>query len=381
MAAEAPADPVRVEEPATGFSGFAPPDFALSYDEKRGVYELRSDERGVSIEHMRVITTSPPGDEARSVVNQRKFELVSEHEDDQRATVVAKRPEGPNWTVSVRRDGPETLAVTTWGRLPGATQPERPDEARVLEWVASSLSGGKAIQLPEKMIEETIKPIELEDFTTEDKTASGKIPAEPGWSTGGVGGALEADNPLRGEMHLGIPGQVWLPGTGGAAMAQMYPPGWAVSPLLPPDQAVLEVWPVMRNILQPGIGFEGFVIDAAYPQNFGAPYNAGLFAIRFKRGGAPWRGAILAATAGVPGADLWIFYYSEIAVPETDDSSVSQGLLKAWEAYNPSRSQAQRTTAAKAALAEVTQTIRSMTTMRQQSFERSRIAWTDTFRW
>jgi hypothetical protein len=376
-----PSDPVRLEEPGTGFSAFAPPDFKLTYSAESGIYELRSDQRGVAIEHTRAVDTTPPVEAARSVVAQRGFEVVSEQSDPERAVVVAKRPDGRRWTVSVRRDGPETLAVTGYGRLPDAKAPERPDDDRVLEWVASSATGGKPVTLPQKPVEEAVKPIELKDFATTDGMAKGKVPAEAGWSTGGVGGALEAENPERGEIHLGIPALVVLPGMMAAAIAQMSPSGWVIAPLLPPELAVVQVWAQLRNIIQPGVGFGGVTIESSEPQNLGPPYTAGLFGIRFERGGRPWRGAMLAATAAIPGDERWLFYSSQLAVPDSDDSSVSQALVQAALAYDPSRSQAAKTAAAQQALAEVTKTIQSMTTLRQQTFERTALAWSGQFRW
>jgi hypothetical protein len=325
--------------------------------------------------------TTPPAEAARAVAVQRGFEVVSEQSEGERSVVVAKRPEGGTWTVSVRRDGPETLAVTGFGRVPETTVPEQPDDGRVVEWVASSASGGKPVTLPEKPMEEGIQPIELEDFTTKDGLAKGKVPKEPGWSTGGAGGAIEAENPERGEMHLGIPAMVILPGTTAAAIAQMSPPGWAVAPLLGPEMAVVHVWPQLRNLLSPGIRFGDVSIDSTYPQNFGPPFDAGLFEFRFTRDGALWRGAILAATAPIPADERWLFYYSELAVPDSDDSSVSQALVKAAEAYNPTASQGARTAATQAAFAAVTETIQSMTALRKQTFERTSAAWAGYFRW
>jgi hypothetical protein len=375
-----PADPVRLEEATTGFSAFAPPDFALSYDAKSGIYELRSDARGAVIEHTHVAGTMPPVEAARAVVAQRGFEVTSEQADDGKATLVAKRPDGRAWTVVVRRDGPETLGVTGFGRMPDTTAPERPDDARVLEWVASSATGGKPVELPKTSVKATVKPIELEDFKTKDGMASGKVPAEAGWATGGMGGSFEAENGERGELHLGIPALIVLPGTMAAAVAQMSP-GWPIAPLLAPEAAVVQVWPQLRNLLQPGLNFGGVTIEDRHPANLGPPYDAGLFGIRFQRAGAPWRGAMLSATAPIPGDERWLFYYSELAVPDTDDGSVSQALLTAAAAYDPSGSQAAKTAAAQAAMAEVTQTIQSMTTMKQQTYEQTNLAWSGQFRW
>jgi hypothetical protein len=376
-----PAAPVQLADAATGFAAYAPPDFRLDYDQQRGVYEMSSDQRGVAVEYMRAGSTTPPVEAARSLVAQRGFEVVSEQSDAERALIVAKRPKGGTWTVIVRRDGPETLAVTGFGRVPETTAPERPDDGRVVEWVASSASGGKPVALPQRPVKEAVKPIALVDFTTKDGLAKGKVPKEPGWATGGAGGALEAENWQRGEIHLGIPALVILPGTSAAAMAQVSGAGWAIAPLLGPETAVVQVWAQLRNVLQPGIGFDGVRIESAHPQSFGPPFSAGLYEFRFKRTGVPWHGAILAATAPVPADERWLFYYSQLAVPDSDDSSVSQALVQAAAAYDPTASQGVRTEATQQAFAAVTQTIQSMTTLRQQTFERTAAAWSSYFRW
>jgi hypothetical protein len=373
-------DPVRLEERATGFSAFAPPDFILDYDAERGVYEIRSDQRGLAIEYTRAQGTEPPVDVARLLVKQRGFEVVSEQADPERASVLSKRPDGRRWTVIVRRDGPETLSATGFGRSVEGAQADPSGDERVLEWIASSAAGGKAVVLPETKVEDTVKPIELEDFTTQDGMVRGKVPKEPGWAVGGSGGSLEAYNPQRGELYLGIPAYVCLPGTSAAMIAQMYPTSLPIAPLLPPDGAVLQVWPQLRRTFDPTTQFDELQIESAYPQNMGPPFNAALFGIRFQRNRIPWRGTILAATASIPADERWLFYFSELAVPDSDDSSVSQALLEAWKAFDPSRAMGQRSSAATQASAAVTTTIQSVNTLRQQTFERTAAAWGNQFR-
>jgi hypothetical protein len=385
MASETPPpvasdDPVRLEEPATGFTAFAPRDFTLAYDAERGVYEIRSEGRGLSIEYTRAQGTDEPIDVARLLVKQRGFEVVSEQADAARASVVAKREDGRRWTVIVRRDGPETLSATGFGRSAEGAPADPSGDERVLEWIASSAAGGKAVVLPETKVEDTVKPIELEDFTTPDGMAKGKVPKEPGWAVGGSAGSFEACNPERGELYLGIPAFVCLPGTSAAALAQMYPTSLPIAPLLPPDGAVLQVWPRLRATLDPTTQFGGLQIDGAYPQNMGPPFNAALFGIRFQRNGSPWRGTILAGTAPIPADERWLFYFSELAVPDSDDSSVSQALLEAWKAYDPSRAMGQRASAVKQAGEAVTQTIQSVNTLRKQTFERAAASWGSQFR-
>jgi hypothetical protein len=373
-------EPVRLEEPASGFSAYVPSDFHLTHDAARGVYELRSDARAAAVEYTRVTSAAAPVETARSVVEQRGLTLVSQRADDERAVVTSQYPDGRRWTVDVRRDAPGTLAVTTYGRLPGAGPERAAEDAHVLEWVAASAAGGTAVSLPEERVERPVAPIPLKAFTTEDQSATGKVPAESGWATGGVNGAIEAAHPTRGELHLGIPATICLPGGQSAAMSQLSPPGWAIAPYMPADAAVVQVWPQLRNLLEPGIGFGGMRIEGGQPQNWGPPFSAGVFAIQFQKGAVPWRGAMLAATAPIPASDTWLFYYSEIAVPDSDDSSVAQALVDAWAAYDPSKAKDQRMAATRQSMAAVVDIIRSSTTLRQQTFEKSVADWSKQFR-
>jgi hypothetical protein len=187
-------------------------------------------------------------------------------------------------------------------------------------------------------------PVNLRDFQTQDQSARGKVPDEPGWMTGGVNGAIEAANPMRGEMHLGIPAVVCLPGGMTAQMAPMY--GWVVAPYMPAGPAVQHVWLQLRNMLEPGGAYNWLQIDGAHPMNWGPPFDVGLFQIRFRRGNVTWEGAILVATTPLPNDDRWLFYYSQVAVPESDDGSVYQALLTAWKEYDSSKAQANQTAAA-----------------------------------
>lgn len=375
-----PRDPVRLEEPESGFSAYATSDFQLIHDPGRGVYELRSDDRCATVEYTRVTSSAAPVEAARSAVEQRGLKPVSERSDAEHGVVVAQHPDGRRWTVKVRRDGPGSLAVTAFGQLPGAAPEAADDDEHALEWVAASAAGGTPVALPETRVQKPIEPIELKPYTTQDGSATGKVPAEPGWAVGGVNGALETVHPTRGELHLGISAMVCLPGGASAAMAQLSPSGPPIAPYLPADAALVQVWPALRNLVEPGVFAGGVQIEGAQPQNWGPPFSAGLFAMRFQKATIPWRGAILVATAPMPGDDRWLFYYSEIAVPESDDSSVSQALVNAWEAYDPSRSRDQRMAATGQAMAAVVDTIRTATTLRQQTFEKTVDNWSTQFR-
>ena len=361
--------PIRLEDPATGFSAYATSDFTLARDPGRGVYELRSESRG-TVEYMRVTSAQAPADAARAAVEQRGLSAVSERSDESRAVVVAQHPDGQRWTVDVRRDGDGTLSVAAFAG---------PDE-RTLEWVAASAAGGEPVTLARTEAERAIEPIELIPFTNSDQSASGLCPAEPGWQRGGVKGALEVANPMRGELHLGIPATVVLPYTATAAMAPAYGNTWVIAPYMPAAQAVVHAWPQLRNSLEPGVGFGAVQVDSGQPVNYGPGFDAGIFEIRWTRAGVPWRGAIVAATAPLPADERWLFYFSQLGVPDSDDSSVSQALLKAWRAWDPSASQGPRNAEAQAALEASFETLQEMRTLRLETEKTALDNWSAQFR-
>lgn len=375
-----PAPPVLLEDRESGFSAYAPPDFRLTYHRDRGVYELRSDARGAVVEHMRMKSKAPPADVARTGVKQRGLEQLSEQADASRAIVFAKHEDGRRWTVEVRRDGPEILAVTAFGRLPGAAQPERPEDAQVLEWVATGATGGAPVELPEEEVAKEVKPIALTNYVTRDQMASGKVPAEPGWMHGGAGGALESVNDQRGEMHLGVYAMACIPGGMSAAMAGLYP-GLPVAPYTGPEGAVTQVWPQLWKVLRPDLPLSDVRLAGVQPQKWGGGFQAALCGIHYNRGGVHWRGAIMAATAPIPADDKWLFYYSHVGVPDTDDGSVGNALVEAALAYNPGRSQVVRDQQTRQALTATSDTLKQMNTLQRQTFDKTNANWSAAFRY
>jgi hypothetical protein len=185
-----------------------------------------------------------------------------------------------------------------------------------------------------------VQPIKLRDFLTPDGLASGKVPDEDGWVTGGVNGALECFNATRGELHLGLMAVVCMPGGMTATMAPLY--GWIVAPYMPAQAAVTHVWPQVRNAIDPGVGFGYVQIVSARPMNWGAGSDTGLFQYRFRRASDAWHGLILASTTPLLNDDRWVLYYSQLAVPMTDDGSVYQGLSECWKAYDASKASSQQ---------------------------------------
>jgi hypothetical protein len=177
--------------------------------------------------------------------------------------------------------------------------------------------------------------VKLKAFQTPDGLAKGKVPDEDGWVTGGVNGALECFNANRGELHLGLLGIVCMPGGMTAMMAQMY--GWVVAPYLRAQEAVTHVWPQFRNAIEPGVGFGWVQIESANPMNWGADSDTGLFKYRFRRGSVQWHGQILASTTPLLNDDRWILYYSQMAVPDSDDGSMYEALAECWKAYDASK--------------------------------------------
>jgi hypothetical protein len=86
----------------------------------------------------------------------------------------------------------------------------------------------------------------------------------------------------------------------------------------------------------------------------------------FTRNGAPWTGAFLVGTTTNTGnPDQWLMYFSDIAVPKTDDTSVAQALVSTWQSWDPSAGDAARLDEARASQQATTGIIRSVNAFRQ----------------
>lgn len=448
---------VRFEERSTGFSVVASPDFRLSYDPARGVYDLRSEQRDAAFTYCLLAGAGEPIDEARAAAAQLGLTGYAEQHDDRVAVVEAKSGAGARWTVRAERDESGNTRLMAYGKLSDGTGSpvETPDDLYVLSSIFPTAQGGAAITVepaaprsvdppplrpgsrdvqaeeeprarpqsgdapPVEVVAEPTDPapplepaptaaaptapappgqptspwgppggtfvhaaaalqaaaqpaqpaappaaqpaqpaaqpaqppatpagepaqqspgsFPLKDVTAEDGS-TGKVPDEPGWSVKTVGSLIHAVKPDRGEMCLGFQTQVTQPGEiamYAAQAAQMFggPPGGGqiVAPWMSADQAVVHIWPRLLN--QIGAPYANVRIERAGKVQNSQWASYGDFWITYEYAGAPWRGYISMTTSPIAWVQAWRLGCAWIAIPQSGDEAVLEGLFQAAQAY------------------------------------------------
>jgi hypothetical protein len=346
---------VTLEEAATGFSVAAPPDFQLSFKPENGVYTLRSDTRDITFQCAWVSGDGSALDAARRASDGTHLTTVSEEHNPDWAQIETTTEEGRPWTVQVQRDHTGVMKVAAYGREGGVTRSpeEQVEDERVLAKLFASAHGGAVIHVPRPPAPVAAQaapaqaapappapappPIGLKDLVADDGSASGKVPDEPGWSSGAAGGMLSASNPDRGELMMGFNSMITLPGGSFDIAMRTFgfvPKGTIVAPLMPAQQALVELWPRVRNELEPQLALAGVQVEGAYHVTTNAWGGSGVFSVRFTRAGRPWRGRVSIATVQNPLDDQWRLYYSSIAVPDGGDPRVWDALDAGWRAFH-----------------------------------------------
>ncbi|HEX8065683.1 MAG TPA: hypothetical protein VF520_04060 [Thermoleophilaceae bacterium] len=138
---------VRFEERSTGFSVVASPDFRLSYDPARGVYDLRSEQRGATFSYCLLTGAGEPIDEARAAAAQLELIAYAEQHDDRVGVVEAKSGAGARWTVRAERDESGTTRLMAYGSLSdgAGSAAESPDDVYVLDSIFPTARGGAPV--------------------------------------------------------------------------------------------------------------------------------------------------------------------------------------------------------------------------------------------
>jgi len=65
--------------------------------------------------------------------------------------------------------------------------------------------------------------------------------------------------------------------------------------------------------------------------------SAAMLYTHFTLNGAPWTGAFLVGITPDTGANYWLMYVSGISIPDSDDSSFGQALVKTWSSWDSSQ--------------------------------------------
>src|SRR3712207_2280026 len=115
-AAQALDDRIRFDEPATGFTALAPPDFALSHDPETGVYELRSDSRHVAFEYRRLGLAIDPLAAAFAEARARGLNVASQTFSTEWASLETLTQDGRHWSVQAAREE-DGVRVAAFGML------------------------------------------------------------------------------------------------------------------------------------------------------------------------------------------------------------------------------------------------------------------------
>jgi hypothetical protein len=371
LPAAAPAKTLR--DAATGFTVKAPADFRLGHSAKTGAYAISSKRRHARVSYVRFTTTQAPDALAKSYLAAIGAKTVTETSAAGSYVAKVTTKAGKAEMVEGRQDG-AGIDLIVWGSTrKGHAASAAASLAGILAGIARSATGGQAIAVPQTTHEVPVAPIALRPFVNSDGSAKAQVPADPDFSCSGVKGTVECYGP-RGELSLGLGLPVCPPGSTVAQYAALSP---GLCPVIAPFQssanAVVSVWPRVRNLVLGG-GIANMTVKQVIPANIPG-YESALYIASFTRDGAPWTGAFLVGVTPATGSEQWLFYFSDMAVPGTDDSSVSQALLATWKSWDPSAAIDQRIQATNQSIKATTETIQSVNDFRQQVADQAAENW------
>jgi hypothetical protein len=135
---------VRFEERSTGFSVVASPDFKLTYDPARGVYELRSERRSAVFMYCRLAGAGEAIDEARAAAAKLGLAPSGGRAGPGLGVVEATSGAGAHWIVRAEREEADTTTrLMAWGKLSdGKGADHTPDDLYVLNSIFPTAQGG-----------------------------------------------------------------------------------------------------------------------------------------------------------------------------------------------------------------------------------------------
>ncbi|RMG42313.1 MAG: hypothetical protein D6719_06675 [Candidatus Dadabacteria bacterium] len=200
--------------------------------------------------------------------------------------------------------------------------------ARILR----SRRGGRTVPLQLK--------IPMRKYVAPDRGSSALVPDMPGWKYTGGGGVVAGGNPAQGGFALGVPVTVTVPGFSGQI----------VNPLVPPDRAIIEVWP--KWVALGGDNLQVLSVRAVPGTNgwLGPNFFSALYAVRFTVNGVRWQGLMASGVFDIGTVLGWGWYHSYIAVPENGPGGFGPALIDTWASWDNSKASEQR-------LAQAIQTI------------------------
>lgn len=361
---------VKLRDPSTGFSMVAPKGSRLYRG--GGGYVIA---RGRDQARYALYRTPQSAESAgAALIEQLKYRVTS-----QKATVnsfAAKLAKGAQRRQLRVRDRGAVLEV----RDAFASSPKR---LKALNSALNTARGGGRATLALPNTTQAVQPIELEQY--ESGGASALVPK--GWRRSGENGAIVAQSG-QGELGFGIYVRVMTTATGDfcrSSYACQVPPGTLEYDPMDSEDSMMTLINAFRQESLgegPSKTMTDFVVERRGGVTVPGFRDSDLYIVDYQFGGRPWKGAFLVATSDTIDSSSmfgtiseWGMYFSYIAVPATDDSSVSQALVQSWESWDASRAVADRISEIQKTLNETTEIVKEATAFRQKVFDQANADW------
>ena len=201
--------------------------------------------------------------------------------------------------------------------------------------------------------------IELRQFSAPDGGAKGLVPADPSWNISSNQGTIEGSSDV-GNFVFGVTIQVITPensmGAGGISA--------------PYSDAAASLGTILPQLVK---GVSNVQVTSTVADGVIDSYtSSGMYAYTYDWNGQPWTGVAIVATDDPSkyGNFMWNWYFTNIAVPAGSDGSVGSGLLKAWQAWDPSGAIAKRSQRSKQLLDETNQIWQDTSEFRSKQADR-----------
>ncbi len=317
-------------------------------EERSGVYVMSDGEQSIS--YSRTAT----GVSSEEFLNQLLAQIGGD--------VVSQDADGSGYTAEVDRDGARELIVIRQqdGAITVATGhvPEG-GSLRLADLVSASDSAHGAVTLTPPAATQGAGSIELRQFSAPDGGAKGLVPADPSWNISSNQGTIEGSSDV-GNFVFGVTIQVITPensmGAGGISA--------------PYSDAAASLGTILPQLVK---GVSNVQVTSTVADGVIDSYtSSGMYAYTYDWNGQPWTGVAIVATDDPSkyGNFMWNWYFTNIAVPAGSDGSVGSGLLKAWQAWDPSGAIAKRSQRSKQLLDETNQIWQDTSEFRSKQADR-----------
>jgi hypothetical protein len=304
----------------------------FSIEERSGVYVMSDGTRSIS--SSRTATDVGPGEFLDELLAQLGGDVADQGGDESTSTAEVERDGFRELLVVSHEDG--ALAVAT-GHVPDG------DPIGLTDIAAAAKTATGAVTLTPPAA--GASAIELKEFSAPDGGATGLVPADPSWTISSNNGVIEGSSNV-GNFVFGVTIQVLTPENAPAGVSGV------IAPYTDAESSLATMIPMLvkgtSNVQVTSTIADG-VIDSYT--------SSGMYAYTYDWNGEAWTGVAIVATDDPAkyGNFQWNWYYTAISVPVGSDGSVGAGLLKAWQAWNPSGAIAQRSERSRQLLDETNQ--------------------------